>query len=749
MRRISGTMAQLTVYGKEQSVLIGSRQNSVAGLNKEALTTNGTLSFTYMQKHLREINTSIELKEQRLNLYIDSIISRDYYDNATSLLYVMLTKLHLINLSNVTNRVRCTLTFDMATALRLQRTPEDEALPMLRTYLVSTTKQIGLPVDGTMYYKVLEQLLAIMRTISREDRTRLESDITTGTPIPAVEMTVNAYQMYTYDDGHNRSGTHFGDHHGFVNGYFLYDDTNITVSQGEEVHLAIQPRLMGETDASIAMLGMTPMAINAAQLTARELGIINWCLQGNKRSTPFLVDQNIDLGMQNRRVRALYTTTAPEFDFKLEKMDLVKLISKFVKSHRLHQELYNASILLSHWLVQPATETFESHWWTHVNRTLRLPEFGFDASKRPWVLDGEAVCITVDAIKNYDRVTSMHTTGYVESALINTAWYWGEYMAIHNTIDTDGLIQNLSHINDDRLPYLERSTALASAILGRPLPAVSYNDCGTYMTTPILEQVHSRITFGHIDIPHLQDYGYDLEGDTIMLRKVVTPSCVTLIIGLDSTLLAGTPYATEFTIDSAVLTAHRGGKQMAYHYHDLWALGTVMRWNGHDLKYLHPMRTGVHKIYAANNVSIGMPPVPPKDMDYARAYVIAGVDTRHHSFGDGFEWARAHKLGFRWTRRYNTMLSTPDWNAAPSLMPHINVAFPTRMSYIPLQSYTYRAAILTNFDIEESDFRYAEVQAGIPLPGERQQSTLLPEEQPPDIQPQPPPPIVEAGAPPA
>nr|UMQ74227.1 capsid protein [Helianthus annus leaf-associated totivirus 6] len=732
MRRITGTVAQLTVYGKEQMVLLGSRQNSISGINKEALTTSGTLSFSYMQKHLREINTSMELKEQRLNLYIDTIISRDFYDNATSLLYVMLTKLHILHLSEVSNKVRLVLNIDMGNLLRICRLPESESLVALRTYFVVTSKQMGMPSDPAMYYKLHEQVMAIYTTIPREDMVRIEADVNAKVDLPPAQVPVSAYKMYTYDDGHNKSGASFGKHHGFVNGYYLYDDTNINVVQGEEMHITTQLRLMSDTDAGIAMLGRTPMAINASQLTAKELGMLNWCLQGNKRTTPFLVDQNIDLGMRDTRVRALYTALSPEFDFKLDKLELIRFIAKFVKTHRLHQELYNASLLLTNWLIQPATETFESHWWTHVDRTLRLPVLGLMRANIPGFLDGEAVCITMDAIKNYDRVVSPHVTGYVEGALINTAWYWGEYLAIHNTIDTDGLIRNLNHQVDDRLPYLDRATALASATLGRAIPVVSYKDCGTYLTTPILEQSHCVVHFGHIDIPHLKDYGYDVVGETVMLRKVVTPSAITLLVGLDSTMLSGTPYASEFTVDAAVMTAYKGCKQIAYHYHDLWALGTVMRWNGHDLKYLHPMRTGMHKIYAANNVSISMPPVPPKDMDYAKAYVIAGADTRHHTFGDSFEWARTNKLGFRWVRRYNTMLSTPDWNAAPALVPHIHMAFPTKISYVPLQSYTYRAAILTNFDLEESDFHFTEVQAGIPLPGEKQQSTLLPEEAIPD-----------------
>nr|WMV64381.1 putative capsid protein [Uromyces fabae virus] len=742
MRRITGSIAQLTVYGKGQTVLIGSRQNSIFGLNKEALTTNGTLSYTYMHKHLREVNTSVELKEQRLNLYIDSVISRDFYDNATSLLYVMLLKLHLIHLSEITNKVRRELTIPMQLALRLAGMREEEAQPELRNYLMFTSKQIGIPEATHLYYRVYEQLLGIIATIDAPTRARLLTDIAAGNVVDDVKITVNAYQMYSYDDGHNRSGSHFGDHLDFVGGYYLHDDANLHVGQGIEVHITTTDRLIPDNDEAIRAIQLNPMAINASQLTAKELAIINWCLQGNYRSTPFLVDQDINLHMTGRRVRALYAREGPQFDFKLERNEMTRLIAKFVKVHRLHQELYNAKILMTNWLIQPATETFESHWWTHVNRTLRLPELGLMRANIPGYTDGEAVCITTDAINNYDRIIGPNVMGYVESALINTAWYWGEYLAIHNTVDTDTLIRNLQYTNDDRLPYLDRGHALASATLGRALPVVSFKDCGTYMTTPILEQTRCRISFGHIDIPHLVDYGYDVDGETVMLKKVVTPSAITLILGLDSTMLAGTPYAASFAIDPAVMTVFRGNKQLAYHYHDLWALGTVMRWNGHNLKYLHPLRTGVHKIYAANSVSVSMPPVPPKDMDYTRAYAISGVDTRHHTFGDGFEWARGCKLGFRWNRRFNSMLSTPDWNAAPSTMPYMHCSFPTRISYVPLQAYTYRAAIVTRFDVEQADFHFTEVQAGIPLPGPSQPSTLLPEEIPPDIPatPAPPPP---------
>nr|QED42973.1 putative CP [Phakopsora totivirus A] len=455
-------------------------------------------------------------------------------------------------------------------------------------------------------------------------------------------------------------------------------------------------------------------------------------LCGNRRLTPFLIDQDIDLRTGRCMVRAF---NAPPFTGGRQPYtikDLRGTYNKLVRNHRLHEESKQATLLLRYWVAQPATETVESHWWTHCDRSLRLPRLGMARANLPELMAGDGVCISDDASTMLSTLVGPGRCNIFYSLFLNTSWYWGEFMSIYNTTNTHDLIKKINNYDPALLDETIRADALVSAVVGKRVLRCTFRDCYTYMDFGLESQFDKFIPFGKLNLPHLEDYGYKTNNDQVTFEKLVAPSCVTLILGLNGSLLEGTPYSASFNINPVVPVDDFGVFREGLNYQDLWGYGVLARWNGHDVYYKHPRTNSKHKIYAANDISIAVPPVPPYGVRRAESYQLAGISYRDMSWGGNFDWALQQGLCCWWERKQVCLLDAPKWGAAKAPYTESRMKLEPILKIDTALVENYMGAILSRYDVHLSDFQVSLTRPGVAVPGDQNPSSLLPEETPPD-----------------
>jgi len=167
------------------------------------------------------------------------------------------------------------------------------------------------------------------------------------------------------------------------------------------------------------------------------------------------------------------------------------------------------------------------------------------------------------------------------------------------------------------------------------------------------------------------------------------PSGVALITGLGGSLMAGTPYSSVFSINPAVHQYYKGRYRKAYNYNDLWANGVVSRWQGYTVNYTHPLRNGTHRIFAANDVSIAMPPVTPATLDMPVSYQLEFIEERYNSFGSSFESLADCAVVCYWTRAETVLQTQPVWNARAASYDVRNINTIRGFVQVPIDSEFY------------------------------------------------------------
>jgi len=123
-RGITAALATGTIYGMAQTVVDAGRQQSYFGLNRECVNRDGFPNSTLVAKYLRETAPSVDIKEQRINLFQDVMLAGDFYDNATALIAVILMKIHRARMSKRLATFNHTLRFRVADVLAWSRIPD-------------------------------------------------------------------------------------------------------------------------------------------------------------------------------------------------------------------------------------------------------------------------------------------------------------------------------------------------------------------------------------------------------------------------------------------------------------------------------------------------------------------------------------------------------------------------------------------------------------------------------------------------
>nr|WMV64387.1 putative capsid protein [Uromyces fabae virus] len=733
--RMRGTTASLctgTIFGKSQLFEIAGRKQSIFGLNRECINRDGFPNSALVAKYLRETAPSTEIKEQRINLFENVLLAEDFYDNPTSLIACILIKIQKLRMFKRMTSHPHIIQISLSVARRIMGLDDyNYQVKCLIEAIKTGPSACGTSIHDKGIYDILENLIRW---------TRSQSADTSDDKNKFFEFATNVWHCYSYDDGHSKSGPTFGNVFDFVdNKYLVPSEFNTVTCDGERLCHDVKSEIP-ITDGAIKNLKSYQFWLNGTNLTQLELKLLEEVLHGNHRNTPFLIDQDLDLGVSVGTVAVVGSPIRDGRPVTYDDRDLVNLLHKLVTTHRWHEDSLNARRLLTPWYAQPGTETVEAHWWVNITRVLRLPTLGLKRAAIPCLLLGSAVCTSVDAIAEYDQVISSNDLCVVESVIYNTAWYWGEYMMIHNAKDTHEMLRNFRlNIRDD-LPDNIRANALVSSILGEDLSVCNYEGFYTYIEGSLAEHYNKFISFGQIDISHYLEYGYEHQHRLLKLSHLVTPGCVALITGRAGSLLQGTPYHSQFTIHPLVHKRKYGGIQRALNYSDLWAYGVVARWNGHDVHYSHPLSNGEHVSYAPNNVNIAMPPVTPRTLTEAASYNLLSVRDREYNWGDDFYLRLEHHQAFHWTSDRVEVLDRPEWRAA--VASYDDFTMPTPRSYTQASDMVkdVLARLSVKFDLLAPGFHVERLTAGTSLtkPTQTSQLEMLEPEPLPDETPPPP-----------
>ncbi|QGX74229.1 putative capsid protein [Cronartium ribicola totivirus 2] len=725
MRHTSHCISKGTVYGKPCTWSTDVTHNSLAGINKTCLTTDGTISFNAVAKYLREVANNIDAREQRLNLYYDTVYSMGYYDNFTALLLNIQAKIILYDIVAKMNTHTVKTEVDLVTAYNLANASGDARSLIVFKLLTTGSSAAGIARYDPMISRISEQILSWYDQL--DDTYTQSSDIVNANndKVGKLILSYEVWAMYTYDDGHSKSGDHFGDHFGFIQGRYIKSTALFTTRGATNINLIPTKGVVPETDEAIVALREYQGTLNLVGFSSKEVCILHHMMAGNKRPTPFLIDQDLDLGCKKKNFRVFNSPEITLQKTELNAEDLLSLLNKLIKNHRLHEENKQAAVLLKYWVAQPGTETLESHFWTHLPRYLSLPRFSAQRAGLPMLLSGDGVCISVDAIKYASNLSQVMRSMLFYSMFVNTCRQWGEYLATFNAVNTDKLMRQMRHSTAEELDEMTRMDSLLSAITGKQVLQCAFRDCGTRLDGPLSSHTQIHVPIGQISIPQMTEYGYVLHGTRLTFGKLVTPGAVALVTGLNGSLIASTPYSAQFSINPMV-TIHENGEAMeGMNYNDLWAYGVLARWNGHDLHYYHPYRDGQHKIYAANDVSIAVPPVPLINARRTESYKLGGITRRTNSWGSNMLWAVEGGISLMWERIRSDILIRPEWGA-PRALTSVQISSIAREMRIDLSvAETYLGTVSTRYLIEQSDFQVDYTSAAVAMPGELNKSDLL------------------------
>ncbi|QGX74233.1 putative capsid protein [Cronartium ribicola totivirus 4] len=701
MRNAVSCLSKGTVYGMKSEWVLGVRKHSHYGMNKAMVTSEGVPNPTAILKSLRELNVSMELKEARLNKLFNCSVVSSFYDNATALLIAILQQQYILEFAEKMETKTHTIVLKRSQLTVLPKEYDPDTNKLLVSIITKTDGGVGTTEYDVGHYNRYVYLSNWLRTTNES----------------TIALNVDVWEMYNYDDGHSRSGKTYGDHFGFVNNMFI-KPAQLGRLDHSTIKIKATNYVVPDTDSSMANFHFFAGFLNLTNFTNKDVNMLDKVLEGNNRSTPFLVDQDITLLKPNEEIKGYYTGNVTPIDVAVKSVDYAHLFNKVVKSHRLYEEAVAAKELLSYWICQPSSETLEAQWWTYVPRIMVYPQLGLHRAMFQCFLEGDAISLSATSMEDYTQGLEMQAASLVaKSMMYNTAWYWGEFLTRYNSRDSYDLHRKLCMPDDTSIRADIRATSMVSAVLGIGVRQTLFTGCSTFIPNSLEQHYGIRVKFGKIDISHIVDYGYTHNTNMVIFGKLVAPGGIAMITGLGGSLLDNTPYGSIFNIQPKTKKFIKGTWREAMHYKDLWARGVVCRFNGHDLDYLHPLQHGVHTIYAANDVSIATPPVPPNTDMEPQPYEIKGCFPRQCSFGSSFKDVDNCHLQFYWSRTQTYMLSGPDWRSYPAMAVTLDTVLPLRLVPIPLAATEYAATLVCTYDFNTSGFHVGLERAGaIPLP---------------------------------
>nr|BAT62491.1 capsid protein [Red clover powdery mildew-associated totivirus 8] len=714
MRSAKTMTGRFTVFGPKCSWSTGSRHNSVYGLNSQMLKQDGTIDDMVVVDFINKISPDIEVVRSRVNRAYNTLTINSLYDNAVAPLLRLYQQRMICALDEVSSKKTVTLTVEAN--LLSQAT----SIASSRNIVVKLLEDENIgysPEDSQLdvWAKELFEYTASASAHVSKEAKRQAKDVK-GT----VTLSFEAYDCHSYDDGMSKSGNSFMSECGFNSNLFKVaaDVTQLTLKEQDRARLASPWGANGlfVSESNISSDGF----INVSNLENKEIDVLNAVLVRHVRNTPFLIDQDFDIGISTSRITFIGVPSnyKPSTKVPINSDILASIIGKLVSSHNWYEEGRTAYIMARQWLAQPSTESVQSHWWLVTKRALVVPATGLKRAMIPNLVTTTGVKISQQAVDDSAALTANVGTAVVNSGVFNAMWFWGEYLSVHNG-SQDNVIYNNFHSNlAMSLTADNRANALISALSGLTIPTAVFDSCYTLMEGGISSQFRNVVNFGRIAIPEAQEYGYVKSGKNIISNMVVAPSCGMVVLGKAGSLVKGTPYSNAFMVPATKLKYTRAGVPVhMLPFMGMWATNVVCEWQGYVKKYSLAGVKGKHfKSASWENCGLAAPPVVDYTNDEEGDFIVGRTIEGDRVYGADLTANRSVDVGYSWHTTELELLSSldPQSDVVPGNIRSQELHMTLKTNFVG--DNDYMSAMVAVYDVDSMDFRVEQYMLAVPIP---------------------------------
>lgn len=710
MRRATRLAARGTVYGRAHEIQNTQRVHSPSGINIDMVLSTGHYNEEALFDYIKKNIISDLARSQRVNQIMEAVRRCEKYENYTCLLFTMILKYFKI-----------------------------------LTYNKNTFKMIKHKITRKDYEKY--------NLIYEEDSYKIVDDImkqynigyTKGSLFQDYHIMrahfmkgnnddyIYQFKVWTidkYDDGHTIIDESRGVDIGFKQRQFKVPEFGTEFRYTTEIKRYSQQYLDVPSEDRIDEYSRQRYKFRVDSMTPLQIIIFTSCLRGNKRNTPLLCDQDIQLVELDQC--AIYATNkstndaldrfGPTFTRDMVTEEAIRqTINVFVNIHRCYDDFLVALRLAIPYLAQVLPDTIEAHIWLNMQRSTTIPEFGAFRGINSIYTIGTPCQLTKAAADTWFSLEHVWQNMLQASIAHDALWCWAEYLRCVNIRDSVQQMKKLIHGK-----YVFRDPAvwvptLLSAMIGKPQPTVIFQGCGIIITRPpdvmfsgmsiIVDKVNEEQT-------ELDKWGWSLviknNIKKIFLNQPAPPSGIVLVVGLGGTLLDGTPLSHEFMIERSVRREGVTRLMTITDWYNVWSLGMVTHLNGFDLHY-HNHRTGPDNetitTYAANDVQLIVPPVfyIHADNNDWPLYNIISINERKNKFGVDDPTRRMDEgevRRLRWKTTPAIFANKNDMTAMDAC--HNIIARPvvaSKMIKTVVTDVNYVVGVYAKYDTTEQDFQ--------------------------------------------
>nr|QIP68073.1 coat protein [Erysiphales associated totivirus 16] len=704
-------ISKATVYGCKGHWSCGGMSHTPSGLRPEAVDVSGTVSHEWLKNKVRELNVMEENREARLNLFTTTWLTQACYDNATALLVRLYQMYMTCRVYELTPTRTVRYTFSLAEAAEKTQGEKQALTDYIRAGL-SALVPGGINFERNTdllhreYFKVAQQVKKYAGELGPK-----ETDA-------KLSVSIEVFECYSYDDGHSRSGTTFGDVYGFASNVapvplkanFLHDmgERRLVRAQYIDMHDAESMRDFEQAAGHVNVGGMSRV----------EAEILDRALSDNTRQSPLLIDQDFSILPANKKVFA-YNMISEDIGrvADINSSMVLSTIEKLVHNHNWYEDARSAYLMVKYWAAQPATDSVESHWWATLDRQMVVPKLGLGRAAIPGLIGPLGVGVTKQALAEGQRLFAADDSLLVTSFISNTLWYWGEYLNLINAPNTKELANRLRMGVRPTSEYTRRPEMMISAVLGEAVDSPSSEGCYTSLDGDLKSQVNHRVMFGEISSESIAKRGYKKQSTHVTFGQYVQPGALGLIIGLGGSLIKDTPYSSAFAVSNASLSEVAWREELAYSYNDIWALGVVARWTGHEVKYMLPgERETSRTLYAVNDNSVAMPPIYPTQAKMRGLYTIVEISRRRRQYATNLAAKHEYIRHFVWQRTVPTAIEGVKIGGRKLAVPLLSGSKPIVLEAAELTPDEKTYYVKADYDVYQSDFRVSRMRTAILLP---------------------------------
>lgn len=723
-----------TIYGRAHQVRAGVINHSPSGLNHQMINAYGMPDVEKVQRYFRNTIQDDQAKMSRINRITTQFVATDTYENYTALFFSMRSLAWTLECTE-----RCT------TVMKTFRVPEVLLAPMERQLTEADywfragqimqgqcgyTAAYGFQPFGDLSAGALNAIVPRKKDGARFVQARV-------------------WVCPEYIDGHSTITSRRYREAGFVNRHYLYNEICKSNIIDPDLLVGSTNAMPDKTAEAAELYFAHQYFVRGEGLTAKDIWVLAQCIYARRRHTPFLCDQNVDLGKESERTLFVGIDTEsvremleyaqgselgpglvpPCMSYTYD--DVMDTLYKFVAIHRCYDDSVLAMNLFDNYVAQPLSTTVEGHIYFNIPWITDLPKLGMRRAAVAIMLADQPALIAPSAYDTHHSFTGITRVQTSISVAVNHLWYWGEYLYIAGRLNWDQTINELTRGKAHDMQVDRWQASVISAMVGQKQPTSPFYGVGTRFRYSF-DKCFGAPRIEMDNIPDSREL--NMTSDGIMAQGIhcrifkytVPPPNAGFIIGLDGTLLTNTPYGARFTITKPRTQLGRNNLVKRVSRANAWALGVSGRWNGYDVKYSDgsvQRRSEALVMFAANEDSIAPPPVFDPDVEMLNEHAIYGTIEREHVFGelptdsleeDGqreFIWNN-DKIGLmaEFSRRsYESVSLGATGRRSQALMARVQF------------DKEFLLAVNAEYQPESADFRLEQVMAGL-VPDQGQQN---------------------------